>query len=172
LLAVRGCAWDDPPEGVVRWTRTEIAAARELVAGYAGVPLWGFKDPRALLFVHGWRRVLPRLGFVGIFRHPVAVARSLEARRGFALEKAFSLWLHYNRCLLALHDDSPFPLLCFDAGAAELHQRLDGVLATLDLERPANEPFWAAELRHHDAADQELPPALASTWHDLRARLD
>lgn len=170
VLAARGYAWDDPPPGRVDWSEEEIAAARAIVASYADAPLWGFKDPRALLCVHGWRELLPDLRFVGIFRHPLAVARSLAARGGMPAERALFLWEHYNRRLLALQDETPFPLLCFDEPEAELHQRLNRVLRRLGLRPLGDERFWSGELRHHEVRDEPLPDAQAALYRELRRR--
>jgi len=170
LLAARGFAWDRPPPERVSWTEEEFAEARAIIASYANVPLWGFKDPRALLCVHGWRTLLPELRFVGIFRHPLAVARSLAARGGMPQEQALFLWEHYNRRLLALHDETRFPLLCFDEPEAALHQRLNRVLRTLGLQPLGDERFWSEELRHHEACDEPLPEPQAMLYRELRRR--
>lgn len=170
MLADRGLAWDRPPPGAVRWTREERQRARRLIEGFVDAAHWGFKDPRALLFVEGWCRVLPQARFIGIFRHPTPVARSLEARGGMPEAQAFDLWIRYNRRLLALHDRHPFPLLCFDEGEEQLHRRLDGVLPAIGLAAIAEERFFAAELRHHETPHAELPATLQSTYHALRSR--
>lgn len=170
LLANRGCSWDAPPEGILRWTRAEIASARELVRAWEGLSSWGFKDPRTLLFVEGWEQLLPGMRCIGIFRHPAAVARSLAARGGMPEQKALDLWLHYNRRLLALHDRRPFPILCFDEPEEQLRHQLDVVLESMGLKPPSGERFWAAELRHHDAFAEALPESTATTYLELRRR--
>ena len=80
VLAARGFAWDNPPDAPIRWSDAEFAEARALIDDYREVPRWGFKDPRAILVIEGWQQLLPSLGYVGIFRHPQAVAQSLDAR--------------------------------------------------------------------------------------------
>src|SRR6266446_4453200 len=95
LLRINGGSWDAPPETVV-WPR-ELKTRRDGIIGdYRGAPLWGFKDPRTLLALDGWLEALPGLQFVGIFRHPLSVAESLERRNGFSLEKGLRLWSAYN----------------------------------------------------------------------------
>jgi len=169
MLSDRGCSWDQPPSGRVRWSGSERAAARELIARLDIAPRWGFKDPRALLFVHGWRALLPQLRFVGIFRHPHAVAQSLHARGAMTTEQAFELWKHYNRRLIELHDATRFPLLCFDLGETLLQAKLAEALHALGLQAPG-EPFWSAQLRHHAALPQPVPPGCEALYRELCAR--
>lgn len=170
VLRARGCSWDEPPEGPIEWRDSEYAAARSLISAYAQAPLWGFKDPRALLLVHGWQQLLPELAFVGIFRHPLAVARSLGARNRMPLPKALALWKTYNQRLLELHVREPFPLLCFDDDEASLHARLTLVLDALGLRPTQQERFYTNELRHHIAEDGVLPAEIESMHQELLAR--
>lgn len=170
VLAARGFAWDNPPDQPVHWTENEFAKARELIADYDGVARWGFKDPRTLLLIEGWQELLPELRFVGIFRHPTAVAQSLAARGGMPQEKAFSLWLAYNKRLLALHRRHRFPLLCFDEDEGLLHRKLDIILNELGLEPPAEERFFSAELKHHEQVREPLPAELQKIYRELCRR--
>ena len=77
ILARHGFAWDIPPKTALSWSEEHFKRGREIIEGYSGVSHWGFKDPRTILVIEGWRTLLPTVGFVGIFRHPEAVARSL-----------------------------------------------------------------------------------------------
>src|SRR5439155_23365882 len=79
LLRANGGRWDDPPLHV-RWSARHEALRDEIIQGYAGAGLWGFKDPRTLLTLEGWLKALPDLVRLGIFRHPRLVAQSLQAR--------------------------------------------------------------------------------------------
>lgn len=167
LLARHGLAWDNPPATPLTWTALDVRAARKLVADYRGVEHWGFKDPRALLLVEGWRTLLPDLQFVGIFRHPSAVARSLNARGGMPEHKAFALWLAYNRRLLELHRQQPFPLLCFDEDESVLHDKLDQILVEVGLRPLQGERFFSPELKHHQQENKPLPDELQSVYQEL-----
>ena len=170
VLAARAAAWDQPPERVVRWTPEERQQAQTLVAGYSGAGRWGFKDPRALLMAEAWQELLPDLAFVGIFRHPTAVARSLARRNAMQQEQAFALWSDYNRRLLALHDRSLFPLLCFDEGEEVLRQKLDRVLGEIGLKPLGAEQFYSSELRRFRRTAAVLPKDMALLYGALRAR--
>lgn len=169
ILAARGHAWHDPPPGPVGWTPEESGEARALTAAAAaaGGP-WGFKDPRALLLAEGWLALFPEARIVGIFRHPAAVAASLQARFGFPAERSHGLWAAYNRRLLRLHEGRGFPLLAFDEPEEALRARLDAALPALGL-RPPEEPFFDGTLRHHAAARQ-VPADLRPLWDALEAR--
>lgn len=169
VLKARGFAWDNPPTTRIEWTSDEYARARALIADFAGAPRWGFKDPRSLLLVEGWRELLPGLLFVGIFRHPSAVVQSLQARGGMPEEQALALWAAYNERLLALHRQRPFPLLCFDEDEATLHDKLDEVLLELGLEPLEDERFFSAELKHHQQLERPLPAVIQDMYRQLCA---
>lgn len=169
LLGARGFAWNAPPPGPIAWTDEECARARTLVASYETLPHWGFKDPRATLLLDGWRNLLPHIEFVGIFRHPCDVHRSLDARGGMLADRALSLWAAYNRRLLALHRERPFPVLCFDEPEEMLLRKLDQVLRAHGLTPVAKDRFFSSELRHHSGANEPVPPELSDLYSSLRA---
>jgi hypothetical protein len=170
LLARHGCAWHSPPPAAVPWNSAERKAASRIVASFRGVPAWGFKDPRATLFHEGWRALVPDLSFVGIFRHPSAVAESLRSREEMPAADALRIWAAYNRRLLALHEERPFPLLCFDDDEATLHEQLDRVATTLGLRPVGPDRFFTGDLKHHDPVAVSLPPAIADLYDKLRSR--
>lgn len=167
VLTARNAGWDRPPAEPVVWSETETQQASALIAEYQGVAHWGFKDPRALLMVEGWHTLLPDLQFVGIFRHPSAVARSLDARGGMPQAKAFALWTAYNRRLLALYRKRPFPLLCFDEEESVLHRKLNQVLIELGLNSLQDERFFSAELKHHEQEHASLSDDLHALYQEL-----
>jgi len=169
MLVARDCSWDSPPADAVTWTENERRDAMALVEGYRGVPHWGFKDPRATLFAEGWLELLPHLEFVGIFRHPNAVHRSLDARGGMIRSRANGLWASYNRRLLAIHARKPFPVLCFDDAEETLLRKLDAVLVEHGLTPVTHDRFFSAELKHHATVDEPLPAELAALHDQLHA---
>lgn len=169
LLGARGFAWDNPPNDAIHWTDEEYSAARQLIASYDGAKRWGFKDPRALLAMEGWQRLLPDMRFVGIFRHPSAVADSLHARGGMPREQALGLWQAYNQRLLALHRRNPFPVLCFDEDEHTLHRKLDEVMGGYGLVPPQEDRFFSSDLKHHQGVQEPLSAELETTYTALRA---
>ncbi|MFZ3184685.1 MAG: sulfotransferase family protein [Pseudomonas sp.] len=167
LLARHGCAWDLPPGAPIDWSEQDNSRARDLIKDYRGVAHWGFKDPRALLLVEGWQALLPNLQFVGIFRHPKAVAHSLNARGGMSEVQAFLLWQAYNNRLIELHKRNPFPLLCFDEDEHVLSDKLDQLLPELGLQPLAENRFFSAELKHHQPENSDLPAEIAGMYQTL-----
>lgn len=170
VLGARSFSWDTPPSEPITWSKIEKTQALELVAGYQGITHWGFKDPRALLLVDGWRKLLPKLRFVGIFRHPLAVSGSLAARGGMPTVQALHLWQTYNKKLLELHKQQPFPLLCFDEDEDVLHDKLDLLLPDLGLKPLFHERFFSPNLKHHQFGLESIPDELAPIYHALRER--
>ncbi|WP_157976630.1 sulfotransferase [Parahaliea mediterranea] len=140
-------SWDNPPARPV-WSEAHQAAARALLAAHADAGVLGFKDPRALLLIDGWRAVYPRLEVVGIFRHPEAVARSLHHRSEMPREQALALWYHYNRALLAQYRRYRFPILCFDRESAAFQQDATALAEWLRLpDQPKASDFYEASLK-------------------------
>lgn len=168
VLARNGFAWDNPPPGPLSWTDEEVADARRWMDQYKDEPRWGFKDPRSLLLVEGWLDLVPNLQFVGIFRHPEAVSRSLRKRGRMTEERAQDLWKAYNSRLLDLHKARQFPLLCFDESEHVLHEKLDLICAELGLKTPPDERFFSAELKHHKARSNSMPQDLKTLYRSLR----
>jgi hypothetical protein len=147
LLTANEGAWDRPPARV-RWQEKHFARAHALLAEQAGQPLFGFKDPRTLLVLDGWKAVFPGMEFIGIFRHPNAVARSLANRSGIARDEALSLWYRYNRSLYREFRRRSFPILCFDDAPPVFHQVLRQVIEDLRIPRgSAPLDFFEEQLR-------------------------
>ena len=73
--------------------------------------LWGWKDPRTVLFLDFWAERLPDARYVFVFRRPWEVVDSFF-RRGdpaftFHPQLAVRVWLHYNRRILAFIQRHP-----------------------------------------------------------------
>jgi glycosyltransferase involved in cell wall biosynthesis len=135
LLAHEGLDWRR-----VRGTRALTVpkeardAALDLLAKkFRGQPVWGFKDPRAVLFVDFWRDVVPAAKWVLVAREPSQVAWSL-LRRGTAAWRgrvsgalaALAVWTTHTERLCDLAERDPAALLVVvpgdvtEAGAARL----------------------------------------------------
>lgn len=170
LLARQGNAWHTPPATVVPWTSAERRAARRIIASFRGSACWGFKDPRGTFFHEGWQQLLPTLAFVGIFRHPSAVAASLHVRGGMPAHDAIRIWLAYNRRLVSLHRQRPFPLLCFDDDEELLHRQIDAAASGLGLRPIGHDRFFTHELKHHLPATAALPREATDLYDTLRQR--
>jgi len=172
LLADNGASWDHPPRRL-SISPEHIEQARAIADAFPEGVQWGFKDPRALLALEVWKQVIPGLRFVGIFRHPLAVAASLNRRSagGMPDKAAFELWHHYNKRLLNQFKEGPFPLLCFDWEEEYFHQRLNRVLADLGLqELGPDQRFYTSELHNFDSRETDaLPWKVRRLYRKLQA---
>lgn len=168
LFAAHGGSWDAPPERV-EWDDRHRRLRDQIIAGYAGSPLWGFKDPRALFVLEGWLEVLPTMEFVGTVRHPLAVARSLQHRNGFPLERGVEIWIRYNRRLLQYHERIGFPVVSFDLDEEPYRQTLVRVFEGLGLPTPGNATlFFEPELRTRAHTSMELSPEARDLYERLQ----
>lgn len=168
ILTASGGSWDMPPACVV-WGPEHRAERDAIVAGFADEPCWGFKDPRTIFTLEGWEEVLPDLQPIGIFRDPALVATSLFRRNGFALTRAVSLWLQYNRRLLEHHGRRPFPIVPFHEHATRQRELFGAVVSGLGLSNASEGlQFFDAALRTSSPADIDLPAEVISTYDRLR----
>lgn len=169
ILAANGGAWDVPPANVV-WKDEHTAWAKELLVAHAGEPNFGFKDPRGLLVIDGWKSLYPKIEFIGIYRHPNAVAKSLAKRSNKTREESLDLWYAYNSILYHQYEISPFPILCFDDDEAILDQKIARAASQMGLSgQKGDEKFYTSELRHNDASGEEaLPWKVRDLYQNLR----
>ena len=170
ILEANGGSWDQPPAKVT-WSEQHFAMGRELLAAHAHLPVMGFKDPRTLLVLEGWRQLEPEMEFVGIFRHPNAVAASLARRSKMDRKEALVLWYKYNKRLLQAFRTKPFPVLCFDDPELEFKQHLEGVIKTLKLESAAaGDYFYDGGLKNFDdQPSNRLPLKVRYLYKRLKA---
>lgn len=167
LFATNGGSWDNPPQKV-EWTAKHKELRDRIISEYAAVPLWGFKDPRALFALDGWLEALPGMTLVGTSRHPLAVARSLERRNKFPLEKGFQIWAAYNRRLLECYARQPFPVISFDLPEDAYRQKLTTLLPLLGLPAPPEKfAFFEADLRHGESEELTLPVEIQELYDRL-----
>lgn len=110
LLRLVGASWDDPGD-LTRLAHGDrdllTARARDVVERLDRHGPWVVKDPRLSVLLPFWRPLLGHPVAVLVFRDPLAVARSLAARDGFALERGVALWERYNRAALAASEGMP-----------------------------------------------------------------
>ena len=172
LLHSSGGSWDHPPSQVV-WQQVHRALRDNIVAGYQNEHCWGFKDPRSLFCLEGWLEVLPQLQAVAIFRHPEAVARSLQAREGMALADGLILWSLYNRQLLYWMDQLEVPLLYFSPDLNTFCADAAALIGRLGLPHRINAQalqFPDASLQHQTSTELPLPPDVQALYNELLQR--
>ena len=146
LLAKAGGSWKSPPKSL-SWDMYHKAIRDAIIASFRRYRVWGFKDPRTLLCLEGWIQSLPHLELIGIFRHPEAVARSLHARERMSLDEGISLWLSYNKRLLAWHQHFNFPLIEFTSDHDQFKSQASRMTEKLKLPNPLS----SETIRFHDA---------------------
>mgnify|MGYP001813802274 FL=1 len=170
VLASVDAAWDSPPISEIAWRQAEQDAARDLFAGYADQSPFGFKDPRTLLTLPGWKQLFPQLRYIGIFRHPLAVAQSLSNRSGMPIGQGLELWYEYNRRLLRQYREQAFPLLSFDEEQSVFQQKLQQVLSAMGFDaRSWQGEFFDENLRSaHRESEGVLPWKIRRLYRKLQ----
>jgi hypothetical protein len=151
VLAHSGGHWLAPPREL-RWTEEHAAERDRLLADRSAL----IKDPRALLVLPFWRASAVPFHAIAVVRHPLAVARSLEAWRELPLADGLALWVAHNR---ALAGDRDHALIDFDA--PDVIDAVHGALTAIAgraIDRAALAAAFEPQLVHHDRGDApELP---------------
>jgi len=107
LLGLLGGAWSAPPALESGWQRLPAVTrfrgeARWAFAATYSSGDWTWKDPRVCLTLPFWRATLSgRLTAILVVRHPLEIARSMEARNRFPVAYTLALWERYLRQALA-----------------------------------------------------------------------
>lgn len=170
LLKCNGGSWDNPPE-TVRWERLHKEVRDLFISCFKDESLWGFKDPRTLFTLHGWIEVLPAAELVGIFRHPVLVATSLNRRDNSSLEKGLRLWQIYNQKLLHLHKEHPFLLIEFHEDAVLLRSKLQQLIRLLKLPYSHRAlTFFEDSLYMKSPVEISIPTDVQQLYNELKER--
>ena len=186
LLDAVGGRWSAPPaagpDEVAALVETELAprARRQIDQVFAGDG-WVWKDPRTSLLLPFWRSVLdPEPAIVAVLRHPIEVARSLEARDGMAVDYGLALWERYTRVLLRDLVGLPVYLVEYEATIdgpdAVLAGLADFVAANERLESPPDRAgaagAFVGDHRHQraTAADLDAEPAATAELIELHQR--
>ncbi len=171
VLRHSGGDWDTPPTSL-SWTETHAQERNAIIETLRReqTSAWGFKDPRLTFTLPFWREAVAAPRLVASFRHPNAVAASLEVRNRFAREDSLQLWTRYNLELLRHLDASPFPVLCFDVTEEQYLTDLDRLCRALRLSPLGQRaPFFDTRLRRHrmNHDDRALPKQIAEIYARL-----
>ena len=166
VLAHSGGHWLQAPPAV-RWTDAQAQARDALLADSQSL----LKDPRSLLTLPFWRSGTPQARWVGIIRHPLAVAHSLLAWRQLPLAEGLALWRAHNEPLLEFHTAFEFPLLDFDLPGTEFIATVATAAHQLGLpvELDRLRAVYAQELVHH-GGESCTDEATKSLYEQLHAR--
>ena len=174
VLAANGATWNTPPVAPCEWRTEHIDWRDRLIAEYPTDRLWGFKDPRTLLLLDGWLQGLPNVRLVGSFRHPLAVASSLQTRNGFDIDRSVGIWTQYNRNLLQALNKYEIPLICFDWKADRYDAALQEIAKWLGLTLPTGGfSFFESPLRCDTRdTDTYLPEEARDIYQQLLAHCE
>jgi tetratricopeptide (TPR) repeat protein len=154
VLAHSGGHWLSPP-AEVRWTDEQaVARDRLLGARIAGRPAL-LKDPRTLLTLPFWRASRVPYQVIGIVRHPLAVARSLESWRGIPLAEGVALWSAHNRALAEDRARHGYALADFEQPKAVVVAAVVAACASLApvIDEAGLAGAYEEQLVHHDGGD-------------------
>lgn len=169
--------WNSPPsnDDNLVWSKNQINSQKLLTEDLrqcAGQKSYGFKDPRSLIFIDKWKRFDPT--YIGTFRHPAAVMRSLTNRakkwgQTMSPSQALDLWITYNANLLKLYDQRPFPIIQYGQIGEEYLADIYAILLYLDLDENyfAAERFFENDLKNFNESDDELPADCQNLWTQL-----
>lgn len=117
---------------------------------FSGRPLWLWKDPRSCLLMPLWREVLTELDIelkvVFVVRNPLDVARSLEKRNGFTIDKGLGVWFNYT--ISAMKDVRGLETiyLSYDRFLDDPETELKICADWLGIERPVDESWLPSKL--------------------------
>lgn len=174
VLAYSGGHWLSPP-AEVRWTAEHADIRDRLLRSRIGEHPALLKDPRMLLLLPFWRASRVPFHVIGIVRHPLAVARSLESWRGMPLAEGVALWTAHNRALAEDHARYGYPLVDFERPKPDVVAAVTAACASFApaVDETALAAAYEEQLVHHDDGDAPQLPGLAEAialYRQLAAR--
>jgi hypothetical protein len=162
--------------GRIGWTDEELdVRLRDFYAGMferhaqaQGKTRWGDKTPFHTSHMEEMGRVFPDAVFVGIVRHPGAVAASLHRSFHYAFDEAVGYWCDVNRQMLtaAAGLGDRFTLCRYE----DLVSDSESVLR--ELIPAVGERFDAALLRHHEVQRAQGAPKVTDGSTSSRDPID
>ncbi len=172
-----GGAWDAPPK-TLRWDESACRMRAEFLSQYSASDVWGFKDPRSLLTLPFWLEASQTYRFVATFRHPLLVAKSLESRDGFNVERSLDLWLAYNGALLDYCKRFTIPIISYDYPVEKYKAAVAEIAKSLGLpanNKPIDLSFYDSSLRHQSLEgisvgglpEEALPKNISQIYTEL-----
>jgi hypothetical protein len=172
LLPIPPKCWDTAAADKAE-RRLSIALDRRL-ASISPDKILAIKDPRLSLVLPLWRRLAQRqridLQLILCLRHPVAVARSLEARDRITAPMAEALWFTYTTACLADSTGLPLYLNRHDDWLERPHDCLLAIAQFIGCSTPeeASTPFEHG-LTHQIAEEEPTDCVVAQRWKELSA---
>ena len=114
ILKQSGGTWSNPPSSnEIKVTFFDKLAMLAILYSCPNSVL-GIKDPRMLITWNAWKPLIKNYCIVGIFRHPLSVANSLNKRNNLPNKDGLNLWKKYNKILLSISKEENVTLIDFD----------------------------------------------------------
>lgn len=140
-------------------TAAEQQRATDLIRSRQMQSLWGWKDPRTALFLDFWQALIPGGRFLCVYRHPLAVLRSLLRRGDFAGNPnplaGLEAWCAYNRRIARLREQHPDACLLVPINAlVSRFERLGDLLCDRWKVQLKIDPEICSQTFHHSELDQ------------------
>ena len=167
-----GSRWDDPFFCGHEWLKHKDTKPFQeaiqvfLEQEFADSPVFSIKDPRISILFPLWQKacIEARVEPVCILpvRHPLEVARSLEARDGFSLNKGMNLWMNHSLTAERVTRGCPRLFLSFDQLVNEPDGVVERLIGTFGLHDVVPENYLEAtkgfvekKLKHHTGCEVE-----------------
>ncbi len=156
-----------------------LPQAINLVEKNNSKPLWGWKDPRTVLFLDFWQKLIPEAKFVFVYRQPWEVMDSLFRRGNPTFVKnpnlALEVWQHYNQLILEFCQTFPERsiLLSLDSVIQDPVNLIKGIQEKLaiTLEMPEGDLYDKSLLKreasHHPLLIQTYFPEAIELYNQL-----
>jgi len=173
ILSYSGGSWDSIPVEI-EWQKSHEEQAHKIIDKYRASSqlFWGFKDPRAVITLQFWNKILPDAQLIGTFRHPMRVVNSLKNRDpDITTTQALDLWLSYNRRMLDIQADKSFPMISFDETCKDYLRTLQILIKETGLPGSTPPDFFDDKLRTQTDSiqDIELPEKVVECYEELNA---
>ena len=90
-----------------------------------------------LITWEAWKPFIEKYTIIGVFRHPLSVAKSLQKRNQFDVLKSIDLWKKYNNKLISVKNHEDIKLIDFD-NPDSFKEKISMTLQQLDLDFDEN----------------------------------
>lgn len=175
ILQYSGGSWSNIPLKIT-WTEKHIEERNLLLNEFFALnEPRGIKDPRMLFLLPFWKQQIKNIEYIGTFRHPIAVAKSLYSRKSFSIpiNEGIELWYQYNNQLLKLHNEYQFNLLDFDLSEEQYKQNLILFAGNLGLSTDKKKlSFFEKKLKKQTAvlesSDIQIPNKILVLYQKLK----
>jgi len=168
ILKTLNSAWDDEILPDQWWLKTSLRPYRKelakiLLREFSQYRLWGTKDPRMCRLLPLWFPLFEKLKCRPVFvlgiRHPLEVAKSLEKRNGFSLQRGERLWFQHSLLLERSTRGFPRAIVPYEQLLSDWKNVVCRVQAALKApwpKIPADreiDQFLNPSMRHHKASE-------------------